>query len=297
MSVFAGGCDPEAFAAVYDNDTSLAANVLDELVRTSFVAVEFSGHHTRYRMLEPVRQHAQHLLSDDEVIDSRRRHLDHYLAVARRNSKSVDELASGTNLDALEVELGNFRAALDWAATDLEGVDAGLFLVARLNDLWNIGAHHQEGLSRTIGLLDVAGGSAPARSEAALCASFLASEMSDNAYADRLEEQALVEAQEGGDRCGEVRARNSPRLISRLLRRHRHGPPAPRHGDPHRRPRKQRPAPRQMPRRIDEPAVGYGEAGRSRTTDPRSTRGARRDAHAGRYRRTRRSRSSQFRTR
>ena len=35
----------------------------------------------------------------------------------------------------------------------------------------------------------------------------LASEMGDNAYAVRLFQQALVEAQAGGDRCGEVRAR------------------------------------------------------------------------------------------
>ena len=44
MSVFAGGCDLPAFAAVCHDDAAPAAvDVLDELVRTSFVTVDFTG--------------------------------------------------------------------------------------------------------------------------------------------------------------------------------------------------------------------------------------------------------------
>ena len=44
MSVFAGGCDLAAFAAVcVDDEHASADDVLDELVRTSFVTVDFAS--------------------------------------------------------------------------------------------------------------------------------------------------------------------------------------------------------------------------------------------------------------
>ena len=63
MSVFAGGCDLAAFTAVcVDDDADQALEVVDELVRTSFVVVDHSTSPTRYRLLEPVRQFARELL-------------------------------------------------------------------------------------------------------------------------------------------------------------------------------------------------------------------------------------------
>ena len=54
--------------------------MLDELVRTSFVTVDFTGKRTRYRLLEPVRQYARELLDNDgDAADRHRRHLQHYL--------------------------------------------------------------------------------------------------------------------------------------------------------------------------------------------------------------------------
>ena len=158
-------------------------------------------------MLEPVRQHAQHLLSDDEVIDCHRRHLDHYLAVARRSSKSVDELGSGTDLDALKVELGNFRAP--WTGRQPTSR-------VSMRDCSSSPASTICGTSEPTTKRDCPAPSDYSMSpaglhqldpEAAVCAVWLASEMGDNAYAHLLFQQALVEAQAGGDRCGEVRAR------------------------------------------------------------------------------------------
>ena len=65
----------------------------------------------------------------------------------------------------------------------------------------------QKACRRTGALLDGGGGSAAARSEAAYCAGFIAFDMGDNAQSDELFERALTEAQDGGDRVGEVRAR------------------------------------------------------------------------------------------
>ena len=85
MSVFAGGCDLAAFAAVcHDDDAPPAIEVLDELVRTSFAVADHTGQRTRYRLLEPVRQFAEELLAAAGEDDARRqRHLRFFSDLAR----------------------------------------------------------------------------------------------------------------------------------------------------------------------------------------------------------------------
>ena len=210
MSVFAGGCDIAAFIAVsVDSNHAPSDEVLDELVRTSFITVDFATDRTRYRLLEPVRQYARELLdASGEIANRHRRHLEWYLDVARKLTKDIDQLGFDTQWDDLRPELGNFRAALDWASSDADSTDAGLRLASRLWDLWNSDGHHEEGVSRIVGLLDSRSGSAQARSEAAWSATFIAYDMiGDEAQGFSLFERALTEAQAGGDRLGEARAR------------------------------------------------------------------------------------------
>ena len=149
MSVFTGGCDLLAFTAVcHDDEEPTAVDVLDELVRTWFVTVDFTGALARYRLLEPVRQYAREILDNTgATADRRRRHLKHYLVVAKSVTRDIDQPGNDKRLDELRPELANFRAALDWAVTEPEATDAGLQLVARLSDVWTTDAHHAEGLS------------------------------------------------------------------------------------------------------------------------------------------------------
>jgi predicted ATPase/DNA-binding SARP family transcriptional activator len=209
MSVFASGCDLAAFAAVCVNDVSHSDDTLDELVRTSFVTVDFANERTRYRLLEPVRQYAQELLdASGDAADRHRRHLAHYLELARASTKDIDQIGFDTRWDELRPELGNLRAALDWAVADRESCESGLRLAARLWDVWVSEGHHHEGLSRIVELLASGVGSPAARSEAAYAAGFIAANVvGDDAHGIRLWEQALAEAQRGGDRLGEVRVR------------------------------------------------------------------------------------------
>ena len=101
MSVFAGGCDEAAFSAVcVDGEDTTTVEVLDELVRTSFVTVELTGARTRYRLLEPIRQHASQLLGDEDT-DRHRRHLDFYLTLARSHTSDIDEPGIDTHFDVL----------------------------------------------------------------------------------------------------------------------------------------------------------------------------------------------------
>ncbi len=76
MSIFAGGCELPAFTAVCrDDDRPPVDELIDELVRTSFVTVDFAFKPTRYRLLEPIRQYARGLLDvSGERDDRRQRH-------------------------------------------------------------------------------------------------------------------------------------------------------------------------------------------------------------------------------
>ena len=136
MSVFAGGCDLAAFAAVcHDDDAPPAIEVLDELVRTSFAVADHTGQRTRYRLLEPVRQFAAELLAAAGEEDARRqRHLRFFSDLAR----TLDERQTATGkapLEALLRELGNLRAALD-RAQDADETEAGLCLAADMESVW-----------------------------------------------------------------------------------------------------------------------------------------------------------------
>jgi predicted ATPase len=207
MSVFVGGCDLDAFAAVcVDGDSLPADAVLDELVRTSFAVVDHSAERTRYRLLEPVRQYAGELLDTvGEREQRQQRHVLFYrdLAVALHGGET--EPLVPIPFDRLTRELGNFRVAIDWAAG--HDVEAGLSLVACLYSLWENGLK-AEGVARTVALLRTGGGSADARSQAARAGGILAANNGDFDLGLTLGEQALEEALGGAsDPVFEGRAR------------------------------------------------------------------------------------------
>ena len=148
----------------------------------------------------------------------------HYLGLAERLTNDVDQVGWDTQWVALRPELGNFRAALDWAVDDVASIDDGLRLLTRLWDLWIADGHHQEALERADALLGRDAGSAPARSAAAYAAGLIAEDLGTWDRSLQLLTQALAEAHAGGDRVGEARVRrflclggvrartNSPRL-------------------------------------------------------------------------------------
>ena len=207
MSVFAGGCDLAAFTAVcVDDDADQALEVVDELVRTSFVVVDHSTSPTRYRLLEPVRQFARELLDvSGQRADRRRRHLEYYAVVARALHDGEDE--SGiVPLDELLGELGNLRVALDWAAEAPEETDVGLWLAGDMYYVWAASAHHAEGLARLEGLLHTGRGSPDGRSRAARNAAIIAAHAGHGDRSFALAEQALDEVR-GARSAQERRAR------------------------------------------------------------------------------------------
>jgi hypothetical protein len=117
-SVFAGGFDLAAATVICARlDEFELLNVLDSLVRKSLVVVERAQGHTRYGLLETIRQFAEeHLAASGASADVRDRHARHYAEQAI----AYWDVWEGPGYDAavewLEMEFANLRAAFRWAA-------------------------------------------------------------------------------------------------------------------------------------------------------------------------------------
>jgi predicted ATPase/class 3 adenylate cyclase len=139
LAVFPGGCTLESAEEVAEADL----DVLQSLVDKSLVR------HTqdRFWMLETIRDYAGERLEDSgEAEQMRRRHADHFLALAEE-AEPLARTYSGEWLDRLELEHDNLRAALDHleAAGDSQLV---LRLAGALSDFWGIRGHFVEGRRR-----------------------------------------------------------------------------------------------------------------------------------------------------
>jgi tetratricopeptide (TPR) repeat protein len=191
VSVFAGGCDATAASAVCDVDSpSLHALADDSLL----VAVD-----GRFRMLELVRELAEEeLTASGETEAFRRRHAEHFLALAHQARPFARGPEERAWLDRLAVELDNLRAALRWSLQAAPGL--GLTLAEALEPLWVRGLQRREGLRWLELLLGAPHDAAPDVLAGALAiAGRLTSELGDPAAAKPLHERALALAREIGD--------------------------------------------------------------------------------------------------
>ena len=119
-SVFAGGFDLESACAVggFDGSDDYAIlDLLDALVRKSLLVADRSSGHTRFSMLETIRQFAEEQLVDSGVADETRTAHARYFAgretdiMARWDSPRQREA-----YDWFAAELANLRTAFRWAA-------------------------------------------------------------------------------------------------------------------------------------------------------------------------------------
>ena len=152
--VFAGGCDLDALATVAlpAGDPLEAAG---ELMDVSLVTVtEGPDGEPRFGMLEMIREYALERLAEaGELEDTRRRHAEHYAALAEGARDQLVGPAQFATLDRLEADYDNLSAALTWSlgssaadpAPDGERVAIGLRLAQALGQFWNIRSHAGEG--------------------------------------------------------------------------------------------------------------------------------------------------------
>jgi predicted ATPase/class 3 adenylate cyclase len=138
LAVFSGGFTLEVAEAVAGADLDTLQSLVDKsLVRPTG---------ERFWMLETIREFAVERLDDSDEADKlRRRHAEHFLALAEEAEPHLRQ-ASGEWLDRLEAEHDNIRAALDW----LEQADTALAarLTAAVWRFWSLRGHLAEGRRR-----------------------------------------------------------------------------------------------------------------------------------------------------
>jgi predicted ATPase/DNA-binding SARP family transcriptional activator len=168
LSIFQGGFTLNAAHTVCAPDEASETNLLDAiglLVDHSLLHrsqdPDHPDHDARFRMLETIREYAAEQLTTTTTTDQlAARHANHYLHLAEQANPALGTPDAASWFARLQAELGNLRAALNWALPDTNP-QLGLRLAATLGQrFWGIACRFEEGVR----WLELALASAPQRS-------------------------------------------------------------------------------------------------------------------------------------
>ncbi len=214
LSVFAGGWTLEAaeHVCVYEDiDEGEALDLLTSLADKSLAVVEQNDGHSRYRLLEMVRQYAREKLLESGGAEAvRQAHRDYFLALAEEAEPKLLGAEQGEWLRRLEEEHDNLRSALEWSLADARSQE-DLRLCGALNRFWSTRGHLAEGRQWCARILAKESAAAPtlAYAKALRAAGSLAWNQTDFRTARALLEQSLAIFRELRDREGTARSLNT----------------------------------------------------------------------------------------
>jgi predicted ATPase/DNA-binding SARP family transcriptional activator len=157
FAVFAGGATTEAAEVVTGADLDTLHGLVDKQL---LLRRDGSGEDARLVMLETVREYAsERFEAAKSAAEIRRRHCEHYLALAERAEPELFTRGEAAWLPRLDAEVDNFRAALDWS---IRGDPAlALRLAGLLAKFWVVRNRFVEGLGWIEAALDAPGRDAP----------------------------------------------------------------------------------------------------------------------------------------
>jgi non-specific serine/threonine protein kinase len=128
-------------------------DLLNNLENKSLVLRQEQGDVVRYRMLEPVRQYANHkLMLINEVKSTQSRHAEYFAVWSAKIEPKFWFQVQQFELDEIQIEYANFRAALEWATNRPSGWAGGnlgatsVQLVGGLYAYWTERGYLTEGL-------------------------------------------------------------------------------------------------------------------------------------------------------
>ena len=126
LGIFAGGFGLQAATKICGDslDEIDILNLLGSLVDKSLVVADTTSSHERYHLLESTRAYTLQKLEAAERERLARRHAQHYAEKAQEADKRYGTGSTFAWLADVGLELGNYRAALEWALT--QGHDAAL---------------------------------------------------------------------------------------------------------------------------------------------------------------------------
>ena len=198
LAVFAGGCTLETAEEVCDADL----DTLQSLVDKSLVRVREGN---RFWMLETIREYAaERLEQSGEADEQRRRHAEHFLALAEAAEPHlyVEALHGDRDwLDRLERELDNLRGALDWLEASGDG-ERAMRLAGAASAFWGAREHVLEGRRHLESALHLGQRPTAARAKALNGAAYMARNSGDAATARLRAEEALALHRTLGDAWG-----------------------------------------------------------------------------------------------
>jgi predicted ATPase/DNA-binding winged helix-turn-helix (wHTH) protein/Flp pilus assembly protein TadD len=157
FSAFVGGGTIEAAEAVCNTGQDLEIGVFEGL--SSLLdknLVERANSHEsepRFTMLETIREYAlERLASSGEESRTRRSHAAYCLVIAEEGNPELDPIARTEWLAQCDLEIDNFRSALDWLVQNIQ-IEWALRLSMALFRFWDMRDHFLEGRTRLETLL------------------------------------------------------------------------------------------------------------------------------------------------
>ncbi len=147
LSAFAGGWELESASVVDRVDDDANLDAMTALVDASLILsdVDDSAEARRFRMLEPIRAFAAHLLDESGETDAvRERYAKYFAELVEQVDARLEGPRSDRWLRHVVVEQDNFRTALQWSI-DTGNVDFGLRIASSLWEFWSVHGNIGEG--------------------------------------------------------------------------------------------------------------------------------------------------------
>jgi predicted ATPase/DNA-binding winged helix-turn-helix (wHTH) protein len=220
LSMFVGGCTLEAAEAVCNTRHDLGIDLfegLSSLVDKNLVQrMDRAQIEPRFAMLETIREFAlERLMDSGEHFEVRRAHAAYCLVLAEEGNPELNPADRTRWLIQCDVELDNFRSALDWLFQILD-LDWSLRLCVALFRFWDMREHLSEGRVRLETVLSLA--RAERTKERARVSHFigaLAAAQGDYFAAEQALEQGLSLYEELGDELGVAGSLNALAVVAR----------------------------------------------------------------------------------
>jgi len=220
FSVFVGGSTFEGAEAVCNPSRDLGIDPfegLSSLVDKNLVQrVDRAEAQPRFVMLETIREYALECLTDSgEQSATRRAHAAYCLVLAEEGNPELNPADRSRWLAQCDIEIDNFRFALDWLFQTLD-LDWGLRLCVALFRFWDMREHLTEGRARLETVLRLAGDDRPReRGRVSHFLGAIATAQADYPSAERFLEQGLSLYEALGDEPGIAASLNALAISAR----------------------------------------------------------------------------------
>ncbi len=220
FAAFVGGCTLEAAEAVCNTHRDLGIDLfegLSSLVDQNLVQRLDRGQaEPRFAMLETIREYAlERLTESGEQSAARRAQAAYYLVLAEEGNPDLSPAERARWLTQCDVEIENFRFALDWLFYTKD-LDWGLRLCIALFRFWDMREHLTEGRARLETILRLAGEEhTNDRARVSVFLGALTTAQGDYPAAERFLEKSLSMYEELGDQQGIAASLNALGVAAR----------------------------------------------------------------------------------